>query len=301
MPGFRDLSRLPARERALWVLVRRGEFPTRDVRRLACLPVHKDLRYNLLEYIVQPLRARCAVTARKALRLALHSVVGEKLDQLYDYQLDRDLDLSWLTEFFYRTSPAFECIITYPEVFGDGTVASVPTQAELEQQFGRPDFVSPSDPDRYCPQLSATIRSHLPSELQQEVLVHLGLQAICEVIVACFGRDKTWGEICVRALEESVKRWVLAFVREAIKDDWKQARTPDLVDQFCWEDVRENVPSPLWGFAGVPEDLFGHTFAWRNAGFFRVKDEEYNLQRSLEPPPSPPGSPGSRGAWSVCT
>jgi hypothetical protein len=132
MPGFRDLSRLPAGEQVLCqVLVRRGEFPTRDVRRLACLPVHKDLRFNLLEYIVQPLRARCAVTARKALRLALQSVVGEKLNQLYDYQLDRDLDLSWLTEFFYRTSPAFECI-TYPEVFGDGSVAPVPTQAELE-------------------------------------------------------------------------------------------------------------------------------------------------------------------------
>jgi hypothetical protein len=115
MPGFRDLSRLPAGERVLWLLVRRGEFPTRDVRRFSCLPIHEDLRFNLLEYIVQPLRARCAVTARKALRLALHSVVGEKLDQLYDYQLDRHLDLSWLTEFFYRTSPAYDRI-TEPKI-----------------------------------------------------------------------------------------------------------------------------------------------------------------------------------------
>jgi hypothetical protein len=152
----------------------------------------------------------------------------------------------------------------------------VETQAELEQQFGRPDFVSPSDPDCYRPQLSATIRSHLSSELEQEVLVQLGPQSICEVTVACFGRDKAWDDICVRALEESVKRWVLAFVREALKDDVKQARTPDPVDR--WEDVRKNVPSPLWGFAGVPEDLFGHVFYWRRAGFFRVKDEEYNLQ-----------------------
>jgi hypothetical protein len=61
------------------------------------------------------------------------------------------------------------------------------------------------------------------------------------------------------------------------------------------------VPSPLWGFAGVLEDLFGHVFYWRRAGFFRAKDEDYNLQRSLEPPPSPPESPGSWGAWSVCS
>jgi hypothetical protein len=229
MPGFRDLSMLPAGEQVLWLLVRTGKFPTRDVRRFACLPVHKDLHFNLLEYIIQPLRARCAVAAKKALRLAFRSVVGEKVVP-FDYQLDRDLDLSWLTEFFYRISPAYE-FITYPEVFGDGSVAPVPTQAELEQHFGRLDFASPSDPDRYRPQLSATFRSYLPPELQQEVLVQLGPQSICEVIVACFGRDKTWDDICVRALEESVRRWVLAFVREALEDDWKEARALD--DDFC--------------------------------------------------------------------
>jgi hypothetical protein len=297
MPGFRDLSRLPAGEQVLWLLVRTGKFPTRDVRRFACLPVHKDLRFNLLEYIIQPLRARCAVTARKALRLALRSAVGEKVVP-FDYQLDRNLDLSWLTEFFYRISPTYECI-TYPEVFVDGSVAPVPTQAEMEQHFGRPDFASPSDPDRYRPQLSATFRSYLPPELQQKVLVQLGPQSICEVIVACFGRDKAWDDICVRALEESVRRWVLAFERETLEDDWKEARAPD--DDFCWEDERQAVASPLWSFACVLGDLFGHAFFWRRAGFFRVKDKEYNLQRSLEPPPSPPRSPGSWGAWSVCT
>jgi hypothetical protein len=297
MPGFRDLSRLPAGEQVLWHLVRTGKFPTRDVRRFACLPVHKDLRFNLLEYIIQPLRARCAVTARKALRLALRSVVGEKVDP-FNYQLDRDLDLCWLAEFCYRISPSVESI-TYPEVFADGSVAPVPNQAKLEQSFYRPPFVSPSDPDRYRPQLSATIRSHLPPELQQEVLVRLGPQGICEVIVACFGRDKAWDDICVRALEESVRRWVLAFVREALEDDWKQARAPD--DDFWWEGEKQSIVNPLWGFASPPGDLFGHAAGWLHAGFLRVKDEEYNLQRSLEPPPSPPGSPGSRGAWSVCT
>jgi hypothetical protein len=63
------------------------------------------------------------------------------------------------------------------------------------------------------------------------------------VILACFGRDKDWDDICVRALEESVKRWVLAFVQEALEDDWKEARTPD--DDFCWKDERQSVVSPL--------------------------------------------------------
>jgi hypothetical protein len=58
-------------------------------------------------------------------------VVGEKVET-WDYQLDQDLDLGWLTEFFYRISPSVECI-TYSEVFDDGSVAPVPTQAELEQ------------------------------------------------------------------------------------------------------------------------------------------------------------------------
>jgi hypothetical protein len=252
MPGLRDLSRLPAGERVLWLLVKGGNFLTRDVRRFACLPVHKDLRYNLLEYIIQPLRDRSALSARRALRLALRTPVGDKVYP-WEYRLDRDLDLSWVTEFFYRISASFECI-SYPEIFVDGSVAPVPTQAELEQHFWSPDFASPSDPDRYRPQLSSTFRSHLPPELQQEVLVQLGPQAICDVIVACFGRDKDWDDICVRALEESVKRWVLVFVREALEDDWKEARTPD--DNFCWKDERQSVVSPLWGFPRVPGSVW---------------------------------------------
>jgi hypothetical protein len=133
MPGFRDLNRLPAGERVLWLLVKGGYFPTRDVRRFACLPVHKDLRYNLLEYIIQPLRDRSALSARRALRLALPTVVGDKVYP-WEYQLDRDLDLSWVIEFLYRISASVECI-SYPEVFAGGSVAPMPTQAELEQHF----------------------------------------------------------------------------------------------------------------------------------------------------------------------
>jgi hypothetical protein len=106
MPGFRDLSRLPPGERVLWLLVKGGNFLTRDVRRFACLPVHKDLRYNLLEYIIQPLRDRSVLSAKRALRLALRSVVGDKVHS-WEYGLDRDLGLSWVTEFFYRISASF--------------------------------------------------------------------------------------------------------------------------------------------------------------------------------------------------
>jgi hypothetical protein len=239
------------------------------------------------------------LTARKALRLALRLVVEEKVDP-FDYPLNRDLDLCWLTEFSYRVSPSVE-YITYPEVFADGSVAPVPTQAELEQSFYRPPFASPSDPDRYRSQLSSTFRSHLPPELQQEVLVQLGPHGICEVIVACFGSDKAWDDICVRALEESVRRWVLAFVREALEDDWKEARAPD--DNFCWEDERESVVSPLWGFASPPGDLLEHAARWRYAGFLKAKDNEYPRGPSREPSPSPPGSLGPWGgisSWSVC-
>jgi hypothetical protein len=77
MPGFWDLSRLPAGEQVLWLLVKGGNFPTRDLRKFACLPVHKDLRYNLREYIVRPLRDRSVLAARRALRLALRTIVGD--------------------------------------------------------------------------------------------------------------------------------------------------------------------------------------------------------------------------------
>jgi hypothetical protein len=44
-------------------------------------------------------------------------------------------------------------------------------------------------------------------------------------------------------------------VREALEDDWKEARTPD--DNFCWEDERQSVVSPLWGFPRVREICLG--------------------------------------------
>jgi hypothetical protein len=117
--------------------------------------------------------------------------------------------------------------------------------------------------------------------------------------VACFGRDRAWDDICVRALGEFVKRWVLAFVREALEDDWKQARTPD--DDFWWENERQSTASPLWGFPRAPGDLFGHLCLWRHAGFLRAKEEEYPHTHFPDPWPSPPSSESSRSwdAWSV--
>jgi hypothetical protein len=117
--------------------------------------------------------------------------------------------------------------------------------------------------------------------------------------VACFGRNKEWDDICVRALEESVKRWVLVSVREALEDDWKEARNPS--DDFWWEGDRQSVISPLGGFPKVWGDLFGHRCLWQQAGFLRAMDEEHPLAFSWDPWPSSPspGSPRSWGDWSV--
>jgi hypothetical protein len=76
MPGFRNLSGLPNEQQVLWLLVKEGNFPTRYVWRFACFLVHKDLRCNLLKDIIQPLRDRSVLVARRALRLVLRSVLG---------------------------------------------------------------------------------------------------------------------------------------------------------------------------------------------------------------------------------
>jgi hypothetical protein len=109
------------------------------VNRFACLPGHKDLRYNLLSTSFS-LQDRSVLVARRALRLLLRTVVGDKVDS-WEYRLDQNLNLSWVIEFFYRISALFGRI-TSPEIFADGTVAPVPTQAEHEQFFWRPNFAS---------------------------------------------------------------------------------------------------------------------------------------------------------------
>lgn len=98
--------------------------------------------------------------AKKALRLALRTVVGDRVDS-WEYQTDQELNLSWVTEFFLKISPSVESIIA-PEVLYDGSVRPVPTQAEQEEFFWTPDFVSPSSLDCYRPQLTSTFRSHPP-------------------------------------------------------------------------------------------------------------------------------------------
>jgi hypothetical protein len=121
------------------------------------------------------------------------------------------------------------------------------------------------------------------------------------VILACFERDKAWDDICVKALEDSVRRWVVAFVREAIKDDWKEARAPNY---WLWEEEhKESIVSPLCGFARFPGNLFGRAGYWRSAEFLRAKNEEHQTLPFRKPPPPPPDSPGGCGgpsSWSVC-
>jgi hypothetical protein len=93
------------------------------------------------------------------------------------------------------------------------------------------------------------------------------------------------GRICVRALEKSVKRWVLHFVREALEDDWKEARNPS--DNFWWEGKRQSVVSPLWAFLKAPGNLFERAASWNSTGWLRAKDEETSAWDRWSPPSSP--------------
>jgi hypothetical protein len=131
---------------------------------------------------------------------------------------------------------AFQYIVSWEgnlrRAFYDGSVRQVPAQAEEEEFLWTPDFVSPSNPDCYRPQLNSTFRSRLSPECQQKILVRAGPQSICEVIVACYGRDKEWDDICVRALKESVERGVLNFMRKVLEEDWiEPGWEPDLLFQ----------------------------------------------------------------------
>jgi hypothetical protein len=86
--------------------------------------------------------------------------------------------------------------------------------------------------------------------------VQAGPQPICEIIVACYGRDKEWDDICVRVLKEFVKRWVLDFVQKVLEEDWIEARNPT---SYYWpEEERQSVPNPLWAFPNITGDLFRH-------------------------------------------
>jgi hypothetical protein len=107
--------------------------------------------------------------AKKALRLFLRTVVGDKVES-WEYRTDQELNLSWVTEFFFKISPSIERI-TDPEVFYNGSVRHVSTQAKPEEFSWTTDFVSPSSTNCYRPRLSSTFRSHLSPELHQEVLV----------------------------------------------------------------------------------------------------------------------------------
>ena len=52
--------------------------------------------------------------AKKALCLALRAIVGDRVDS-WEYWLDQELNLSWVTEVFFKISPSYESI-TAPEV-----------------------------------------------------------------------------------------------------------------------------------------------------------------------------------------
>ncbi|GAQ93094.1 hypothetical protein KFL_012940015 [Klebsormidium nitens] len=187
---YRNLSREPAEEQILWHLTVSGKFLFRDVRRILCWHVHKDLRFNLREWLSRHLREKIACTVRKALSLVLQQVVGEK-PSYWDIAYDDDLRLTWLTEFGYRVHPT-DCFYG-PEVFGDGSVYHIKSQQDFERREHSPDLYFPKRPSLFLPAAHPSFRTCLSEEEQEEVLVHLGPQGVCDVLVACFGRGDKAG------------------------------------------------------------------------------------------------------------
>ena len=271
MQEYKDLSGLPASEQVLWVLTRTGKFLIRDVRRILCLPVHKDLRFNLREWLKRQLRDHIRDVTRGALRLALHAVVGRRLTWR-DYVSDQqDLSLGWLSEYAFRVHPTSP--FTYQQTYSDGSVEREETQQELDARAPDPSLSPPSDPEAHLFSVSPSVRTVLSSELQGKVLEHLGPQPICDVIVSCFGRgDREFDSLCITALERSVSKGVFAFVREALADDLDLFLSASARERY-WDPVREDIVSSLWGFPGAPGDYFGRQGDWRSAGFLRAGNE----------------------------
>jgi hypothetical protein len=84
-------------------------------------------------------------------------------------------------------------------------------------------------------------------------------------------------------------------VREALEDDWKEAKNP--CDKFWWEGKRQSVVSPLWAFPKAPGDLFEFATSWNSTGWLRARDEEPNALDRCSPPSSP--SLDHWDTWSV--
>ena len=272
---YRSLTRIPAEEQVLWHLTISGKFLFRDVRRILCWPVHKDLRFNLREWISRHLRAKIACTARKALAFVLRQVVGEK-PSYWDYAYDGDLRLTWLTEFGYRVHPSDR--FYEPEVFGDGSVREGKSQQEFESREPSPDLYFPKRPALFLPAAHPSFRTYLSIEEQEEVLVHLGPQGVCDVLVACFGRgDKVWDELCVRALTESLRRGSFAVVRDGLADDLRLHLDAEFRNAFeeeqLWDVRRGLVPSLLGDFFHCSETTAERLAVWRQTGSFRVSAE----------------------------
>lgn len=299
MQEYKDLSGLPAPEQVLWLLTKQGRFLFRDVRKILCFPVHKELRFNLREWLARRLRGKIHYVTVKALKLVLWKVAGRHLTWK-DYSCDPDFQLCWLTEFAFRVHPG-DCF-SAPEVFGDGSVAREETQQELEDRFSFPSLRSPSDPEVLLPKVHPSFRSHLPPELQCKVLEQLGPQAICDVLVSCFGRgDKAWDRLCVQALENSVRKKAFAFVKEGLADDLELLFSAE-AREYYWDELREGIVSPLWGFPWLTGDLYGRQREWGTAGFHRAhiehnREREARLSLLEEPVAQELARPQEVNAW----
>lgn len=136
----------------------------------------------------------------------------------------------------------------------------------------------PYRPTLLSPAAHPYFREYLTIEEQEEVLVHLGPQGICDLLVACFGRgDKVWDELCIRALTESIRKGAFEFVRNSLADDLKlhfNARFRAACEED-WYERRGRVPSWLGGSFFRCSDLTTaqRLASWRPRGSLRVSSE----------------------------
>ena len=269
MQEFNNLSGAPAEEQVLWHLVLRGELHVLDVRWLLCHKVHQDFRFNLREWLHRYLEAKIEGIDRLAKRLAIRAAVGthpsaEELDE------EAIPVLSFLSDFTYRV---------FPFDYLRGRLP--PREPEEPSAYDLPLFGPPADPG-YAPKLCPHFWSLLPEELQQQVLEKLGVQGICEVIAACYGRgNKAFDELSLEALKAAIRKGLAALVKEALDEDFRLAchLPPDHAQWPCGPTL------PVCLFSGFPSpigDPLGRLHAWRFAGTVRASDKTSSAWRQSQ-------------------
>ena len=269
MQEYKDLFRAPAEEQVWWHLVLRGVLHVNDVRWLLCHKLHEDFRFNLREWLHRYVESKIEGIDRLAKRLAIRAVVGL-------HPSDQELEdesipvLSFLSDFTYRVFP-----------FNYLKACLPPWDNHEPSAYDLPRLGPPSDPGysfKFCPHLW----SLLPEELQQQVLEKLGVQGICEVIAACYGRgNRAFDQLCLGALKAAIRKGLAALVKGALDEDFRLAcHLPP--DHTLWP---SSLILPVGLFSGFPSpigDPLGRLYEWRFAGACRACDESESAWRESQ-------------------